>query len=741
MTTWVVSPDGATVYFVGDVEQEGIHGLYRADAAGGAATPIVPGEPGGLAPFDLAVTPDGSRVLYRQSDSGPYDWDLYSVPAGGGTPTLLSGATAEQVYDYAIDPAGTRVVFRASSEPLHSVAIDGGPAVPLGTAPLSGLGPYAFTADGSHVVLLGDLDALSVYELYAVPTLGGATVKLNAPLVAGGQIGEFKVEPVHDQVVYEADAEVDGRVELYRVDVDGTDHEKISAPQVAGGSVLDFDFFDGDDVAYSAWQNTVGVRELFHVRSINGNVEPINGPLDPGSAGVTDWAVTPDGTAVVYVAPEDHPTNPDYYMYEGGVDDRRKLYGPPFDGATIDRFDVAPDGLQSTIVMRLTDGSAVFLAVPLDGRPVENLEQIDDALDPPEIEGVWFSQDGAIVAYGGTDGFGSPFLSAIPTDGEVSTPQRIARDELDLGWISDPAQAPPALTPDGAWLVFPRWETQRPDPQAGIWSAAIDADLDGRAAECDVCPEVRDSAQSDTDGDGVGNACDTCAGIANPDQRRGILTSAGGLVTQHLLSPDGLHAVWLESGSLRAAPLDGGSPVALHPPLVAGGEIDWPPAVGFAESGGGDARVVFLADAEVDERDELFTVPIGGSAPTKLDPALQADEDVVGFALSADRTLVTWLAFRGGAPPEYRLSVAPVAGPGPGGPTVLTTQPVFGPFFELTPDGSRVVYIGRTPDQALQVYSVPVAGAPRRCSTRRSRCRRTSTVSRSRRTARAWSIA
>ena len=56
--------------------------------------------------------------------------------------------------------------------------------------------------------------------------------------------------------------------------------------------------------------------------------------------------------------------------------------------------------------------------------------------------------------------------------------------------------------------------------------------------------------------------------------------------------------------------------------------------------------VVFIADAEQDEKIELYSVPIGGGPRVKLNSALQADGDVTSFFITPDSARVVFIADR-----------------------------------------------------------------------------------------------
>ena len=55
-------------------------------------------------------------------------------------------------------------------------------------------------------------------------------------------------------------------------------------------------------------------------------------------------------------------------------------------------------------------------------------------------------------------------------------------------------------------------------------------------------------------------------------------------------------------------------------------------------------RVVYLADANQDERDELFSVPASGGAAVRLNSSLIADGDVIEFDIAPNSLGVVYQA-------------------------------------------------------------------------------------------------
>jgi Tol biopolymer transport system component len=104
-----------------------------------------------------------------------------------------------------------------------------------------------------------------VLELYSVPLGGGSPVKLNGPLVSGGDVGAALISPDSSRIVYLADQEADEVDELYSVPLSGGSPVKLNNPLVSGGDVFDDYSISSDNsrVVYRADQETDGVSELY----------------------------------------------------------------------------------------------------------------------------------------------------------------------------------------------------------------------------------------------------------------------------------------------------------------------------------------------------------------------------------------------------------------------------------------------------------------------------------------------
>ncbi len=98
----------------------------------------------------------------------------------------------------------------------------------------------AFSPDGRYVVFVADRDTDEMFELYSVRREGGEPVKLNPPLVNGGNVTLFQISPDSQYVVYSADQEKDNVVELFSVPIGGGESLRLNNPLTLGSNVDDY---------------------------------------------------------------------------------------------------------------------------------------------------------------------------------------------------------------------------------------------------------------------------------------------------------------------------------------------------------------------------------------------------------------------------------------------------------------------------------------------------------------------
>lgn len=333
--SFVITPDGSNVIYRADQEINDTYELYRVPINGGDAVKLasVLDNDGDISNYYL-ISPDSTYVVYAADREVDDEIELFSVPITGGAPEQLNAPLppgGDVALDFEISPDSNRVVYIAEQEvdereEIYSVPITGGTPVKLNKNLLANRDvseDFVISPDSSHVVYFADQDTDEVKELYSVPLAGPATegVKLNGPLVAGGEVDRFaelQISADSRRVVYRGDQDTDEVYELYSVPLAGPASEgiKLNESLVAGGEVDLYNYqisADSSYVIYVADQEVDNRDELYRVPLEGGAVTKLNGPLVDGGR-VRDATISPNNTWVVYSATQDNATKAELYV-------------------------------------------------------------------------------------------------------------------------------------------------------------------------------------------------------------------------------------------------------------------------------------------------------------------------------------------------------------------------------------------------------------------------------------------
>ena len=226
----------------------------------------------------------------------------------------LGSIIAASIFALGSSAASAQTQDRKLNSPLvaagdvQSFEVAPRPARPRRVRP-SALGPSRLL--DRRVAYLADAEVDAVVELYSVLDSGGPVVKLNGPMVPGGNVVDHYFSPDGRYVVHGADAIQNDVFELFSVPADGSSAPvKLNGPMAVGGDVGTVGLLDGklafapdgSFVVYRADEETDDVWELFRV-PLDGSAPPVklSTPAVP-SSDVYEFALSPDGTFVVYNA-------------------------------------------------------------------------------------------------------------------------------------------------------------------------------------------------------------------------------------------------------------------------------------------------------------------------------------------------------------------------------------------------------------------------------------------------------
>ena len=312
-----ITPDSRRVVFIAPQETTGKKEVFCVPIQGPASAAVKLSRTIASPRYvDAAiVNSSGTRVVYRVR-VGTGISELYSVPiTGPGSASVRVDRTmvsSSPGTGYGISPNGERVVYwgaydTAGVAELYSVPILGpaGATVKLNTPLVAGggVGWFDITSDGSRLVYLADQLTLAVREVFSVPIAGPAAdgIKLNTTLALGSSVGNFRISPNNERVIYDVSA-ADPSYELWSVPIAGPASAgvKIGEPRENWSWVISP---NSARVVFKADRDATGGMELYSV--------PIAGPRDAGveisknlgtQGGVEEFRISPDSRYVVYRA-------------------------------------------------------------------------------------------------------------------------------------------------------------------------------------------------------------------------------------------------------------------------------------------------------------------------------------------------------------------------------------------------------------------------------------------------------
>ena len=201
---------------------------------------------------------------------------------------------------------------------------------------------------------------------------------------------------------------------------------------------------------------------------------------------------------------------------------------------------------------------------------------------------------------------------------------------------------------------------------------------------------------ADQDIDGVNELYSVPIGGGTSIQLNPVLVS-GGDVFRLVISKDSTIVVYVADqdtdgvNELYSVPIGGGTSIKLNPVLVSGGDVVFDTFNISQDS----KTVVYVADQDTDGVNELYSVPIGGGTSIKLNPTLVSGGDVSSFVLeiSQDSKTVVYVADQDTDDVNELYSV-PIGG---GTSIKLNSTLVSGgdvsSFVDISSDSTTVVYV------------------------------------------------
>jgi Tol biopolymer transport system component len=493
-----------------------------------------------------------------------------------------------------------------------------------------------------------------------------APIKLNVPFGPGQNVttASVQISPDSSRVLYLADQDADNVFEIFSVPIGGGTHVQLNGTLATGGDVLinGLDISpDGSRVVYYADQTTDEVFEVFSVPLSGGIATKLNGTL-PVSGDVSNAGLqfNSSGSLVLYHA--DQTTDEVFEVFSvnsaGGTP--VKLNGALVASGDTQSTDLqfSPNGSRVIYLAdQTTDEVFEIFSVPSGGGSAIKLN--DTLVASGDVTAQRISPDSSRVLYLADQSTDEVFeIFSVPATG--GTPVKLSGA---MGAGGDVSTAGLQFSPNGNHVVY--FADQNADNVNELFSVPS---AGGTA--------VKLNATLVTNGDVGSNGI-----LISPDSSRVVYTADQ--------DADNVFEIF-------SVPIAGGTPVKLNGSMVANGDVAVAPA-GRAISPDG-SRVVYVADQDTDEVLEVFSVPIAGGTPVKLNGPMATGGDVqtngLSFSPNGSRLLYAADQETDGL---AELFMVPVAGGTPvriNGPMAIGGG-VATSGGQFTPDGNRVVYVAQ----------------------------------------------
>jgi Tol biopolymer transport system component len=402
----------------------------------------------------------------------------------------------------------------------------------------------------------------------------------------------------------------------------------------------------------------------------------LNGPLGPGQNVTAGVQISADGSRVLYLGDQDADNVFEVFSVPVGGGTRVQLNGTLATGGDVlvNGLDISPDGSR---VLYYADETAdeVFEAfsVPLSGGTPTKLNGTLAVGGDVSNAGLQFNSSGSQVLYHGDQTTDEVFeVFSVASGG--GTPVKLNGALIANG---DTQSFDLQFSPNGSRVIY-----------------LADQNID----------EVFEAFSVPSGGGSAIKLNDTLV--------------SGGDVTLQRISSDGSRVLYLADQTtddvfeIFSVPTTGGAPVKLNGTMGVGGDVS---TFGLQFSPNGN-HVVYFADQNADNVNELFSVPSAGGTAVKLNATLVTNGDVVsnGILISPDSSRVVYTADQD-ADNVFEIFSVPIAGGTPvklNGSMVANGDVAVAPAGRaISPDGSRVVYVAdQDTDEVLEVFSVPIAG-------------------------------
>ena len=296
----VFTPDGTRLVYAADQDTDGLFELYIvALDTPGVSTKLNPAFPA-FTELKLGhkISPDNNWLVYRADQDFDDVTEAYLVDLSNpGSATKVNPAYngERDVCVTQFSPDSQSIVYCADEDTddkleLYLVSIS---ALGVSTKLNPELVPdgdvresdWSFNSDGSSVFYRADQDVDEQRELYRVDLSSpGVSTKMNAPMIALGDVFSYEISPDGLSVAYRADQATNAIIELYEVELSAPAVSTVVHPALLGGGTESFRYSsDGARLVFVGEQDITGRDEIYSVDVTDlGASTKLNSPLVTG---------------------------------------------------------------------------------------------------------------------------------------------------------------------------------------------------------------------------------------------------------------------------------------------------------------------------------------------------------------------------------------------------------------------------------------------------------------------------
>jgi len=296
------SPDGTLVAYVADQETDDVDELYVSRWNGEDHVKINDTLAEGGDIWAWAWSPSSDLIAYSADQETYNVEELYASTWDGMTKQKMSGPLAPNQYvpNFQWSPNGTDIAYRLSGfGSLFTTTWNGSGVDEIELSP----GDYAWSPDGTRIGFMAGISGTNNFELYTSNPDGTDRVRMHPLLADGRRVHEFAWSPDGTRLAYVADQNTEALRELFSSTSDGLENHWISVPLSSGGRLGVGDFAwspDGTRVAYLADQSEPGYDELFSSTWDGIIKDKVNAPLDTNDE-VDSLAWSPGGFLIAFL--------------------------------------------------------------------------------------------------------------------------------------------------------------------------------------------------------------------------------------------------------------------------------------------------------------------------------------------------------------------------------------------------------------------------------------------------------